>query len=75
MGEAIGSLFGVEKPKPQPVIPAPSPPPTVDAAQERQTTADRTRFRKGAAATRLSRSGGTAGRVGVFRALGGGASV
>lgn len=71
MGSAIGGLFGIEKPKPQPVIPPPSPPPTIDAAQERQTATDRLKFRKGAAATRLAAPGGPAGRVGVYKALGG----
>jgi hypothetical protein len=71
MGSAIGGLFGVEKPKTQPIIPAPAPPPTVDQAQERQTTTDRIRFRRGAAATRLSSDSGGAGRVGVYKALGG----
>lgn len=71
MGEAIGGLFGVEKPKPQPVIAPPSPPPTIDAAQERQTATDRFKFRRGAAATRLAAGGGAGGRVGVYKALGG----
>ena len=75
MGEAIGSLFGVEQPKPQPVVPPPAPPPTIDAARERQTVTDRLRFRRGAASTRLSRPGTPVGRVGVYRALGGGQSA
>ena len=71
--QAIGGLFGVEKPKsqPQPIIPPPSPPPTIDQAQERQTASDRLRFRKGAAMTRLAPSGSTGGSVGVYKALGG----
>jgi hypothetical protein len=69
--DAIGGLFGVEKPKPQPVIPTPSPPPTIDQAQERQVSTDRMKFRRGAAATRLSEGGGGGSRVGVYRALGG----
>jgi hypothetical protein len=71
MGEAIGGLFGIEKPKPQPVLPPPSPPPTIDLAQERQVTGDRLKFRRGAAATRLAPSGAGSGRVGVYKALGG----
>lgn len=73
MGEAIGGLLGMDTkpPKPQ-VIPSPSPPPTIDAAQERQTTTDRLKFRRGAAATRLAPAS-TGGRVGVYKALGGGA--
>ncbi len=74
MGSAIGSLFGVEQPKPAPVVPPPAPPPTIDTARERQTTTDRLRHRRGAASTRLS-SGSPSGRVGVYRALGGGASA
>lgn len=69
--EAVGSFLGVEKPKPQPIIAPPSPPPTIDAAQERQTATDRLKFRKGGATTRLSPSGAPAGRVGVYKALGG----
>ena len=75
MTSAIGSLFGIEKAKPQPIIPPASPPPTIDVAQERQVTSDRLRFRRGAAGTRLGSNGGGAGagRVGIYRALGGGA--
>lgn len=69
--ETVGSLFGVDKPKQQPVIPPPSPPPTIDAAQERQVAGDRVRQRRGAASTRLAAPGASSGRVGVYRALGG----
>lgn len=67
------SLLGIEKPKPQPIIPPAPPPPTVDQAQARQVTGDRVRFRKGRAATDLTSSGapGAMGSVGVYRALGG----
>lgn len=75
MGSAIGSLFGVEQPKPAPVVPPPAPPPTIDTARERQTTTDRVRHRRGAASTRLAGSNSPAGRVGVYRALGGGATA
>lgn len=68
--EAVGGLFGIEKPKPQPVIPPSPPPPTIDAAQERQTATDRLKFRRGGAMTRLPQNSG-AGRVGVYKALGG----
>lgn len=72
MGQAIGGLFGIEKPKPQPVMPASPPPPMIDAAQERQTATDRLRFRRGAASTRLtSAAPGGGGRTAVYRALGG----
>ncbi len=72
MGE---SLFGIEKPKPAPIIPPAAPPPTINEAQERQVAGDRARFRRGAAANRLSAPSAPAGRVGVFKALGGGSSV
>lgn len=72
MGSAIGGLFGIEKPKPQPVMPAAPPPPTIDVAQERQVTSDRLKFRRGAAATRLAGSAPAGqGRTAVYRALGG----
>lgn len=72
MGSAIGGLFGIEKPKPQPVMPSAPPPPTIDQAQERQTQTDRLRFRRGAAATRLAGSAAPGqGRTAVYRALGG----
>lgn len=69
------SLFGIEKPKPAPIIPPAPPPPTIDEAQERQASTDRTRFRRGAAANRLATSAAPQGRVGVYRALGGGATA
>lgn len=66
------AVFGIEKPKPVPVLPPSPPPPTLDAAAERQVTGDRIKVRKGRAATDL---GGAAPspstRVGVFKALGG----
>lgn len=69
------SIFSPPKPKPAPIIPPAPPPPTINEAQERQVSADRTRFRRGSAATRLTGTGGGSGgmpsRVGVFRALGG----
>lgn len=68
----VESLFGIEKPKPAPIIPPSPPPPTIDAAQERQVTGDRIKFRRGRAATDLS--GGAApagGAIGVYKALGG----
>lgn len=68
------SLFGAPKqPKPAPILPPAPPPPTINEAQERQVATDRTRFRRGSAANRLSGSGagGMASRVGVFKALGG----
>lgn len=71
MGNAIGSLFGIEKPKAQPIIPPAAPPPTIDVAQERQTIGDRMRFRRGAASTRFSAAGDEGGRVAVYKALGG----
>jgi hypothetical protein len=48
------SLFGIEKPKPAPIIPPAAPPPTINQAAERQVTGDRTRYRRGAAMNRLS---------------------
>lgn len=72
MGEAIGGLFGIEKPKPAPIIPPAPPPPTINDAQQRQTATDRTKYRRGSAAARLSSPAAPAGRVGVYKALGGG---
>lgn len=66
------SVFGIEKPKPAAIVPPAPPPPTVDAARERQVTGDRVRMRRGRAATDLS--GGAApisSPVGVYKALGG----
>ena len=68
------SLLGIEKPKAAPIIPPAAPPPTINEAQERQTGTDRTRYRRGAAMNRLSTPAAPTGRVGVFKALGGGAA-
>lgn len=69
MGE---SLFGGKQPKPAPILPPAPPPPTINEAQERQVATDRTRFRRGSAANRLSPAvTSMASRVGIYKALGG----
>lgn len=68
------SLFGIEKPKPAPIIPPAPPPPTVNDASQRTQSLDRTKFRLGSAANRLSNPAAPAGRVGIYKALGGGAT-
>lgn len=71
LGVEMASMFGIDKPKPQPIIPPAPPPPTVDQALERQVAGDRIRVRRGRAATDLSGGGAGGGAVGVYRALGG----
>ena len=67
----MDDVFGIEQPKPTPVVPAPATP-TVDQASERQTATDRVRFRRGAASTRLAGAGlGGGGNTAAYRVLGG----
>lgn len=71
MGQSIADdWFGIETPK-APEIAPPVKPPTVDEAQQRQQSRDRTKYRKGRASTRLAGVGGPQGRTAAFRLLGG----
>ena len=68
----MDDVFGIEQPKPTPVVPAPATP-TVDQATERQTATDRIRFRRGAASTRLAGALGGGANTAAYRVLGGSA--
>lgn len=68
----MDNVFGIDPAKAPPIIPPAPPPPTLDAAADRQVVGDRLKVRRGRAATDLS-SGSSAptGAVGVYKALGG----
>lgn len=66
----MDNWFGIETPKPPEIAP-PVKPPTIDEAQQRQETKDRTKYRTGRASQRLANAGAAQGRTAAFRLLGG----
>jgi hypothetical protein len=66
----MDNVLGIESPKTQAVVPPPATP-TQDQAQERAVANDRTRFRRGAAATRLAGALGGSGNTAAYRVMGG----
>jgi hypothetical protein len=70
-GDVMDDVFGIEKPKAPDAAAFVTPPatPTIDTASESQIAADRLKFRKGRAATRLGASTAPAKPAG-FKLLG-----